>query len=135
PASTSWVTGPWPERSCSTCLACPREGAHACEGEARDVLRQPGHPLTTEGHAREKTREDRMTVRIERALALDTEDARPHVVLGSRWAEKVAHDGVHALITGADVLLHDDVERGRGLGHLARHQLAEPSGMALIEKA
>ena len=121
--------------ACTTCLACPRDGANACEREARDVLRQPGHLLTTEGQAREKTREDRVTVPIEKALTLDAEDARPHVVIASLWAEELAHDGIHASVGGADLLLHDDVEGGRGLGHLARHQLAEPSGMALIEEA
>src|SRR5712692_10711899 len=121
--------------SCGTCLACPRDGANAREGEARDVLRQLGHLLTTEGEAREKTREDRVTVPIEKALALNAEDARPQVVIGSSRAKEFAHDGIHASVGGADLLLHDDVQGGRGLGHLARHQLAEPSGMALIEEA
>ena len=93
------------------------------------------HLLTTEGQPREKTREDRMTVPIEKALALDAEDARPHVVIASPCAEELAHDGVHASVGGADLLLHDDVEGGRGLGHLTRHQLAEPSGMAQIGRA
>jgi len=71
---------------------------------------------------------------VEKALALDAEDARPHVVLGSPRAEELAHDGVHTSVGRVDLLLHDDVEGGRGLGHLTRHQLAEPSGMALIEE-
>src|SRR5207245_9510147 len=98
----------------ATCLACPRDGANACEGEARDVLRQPGHLLTTEGQAREKTREDRVTVAVGKALTLGAEDARPHAVIASPWAEEPAPDCHHTAGGGAPLPPAHCAQRGAG---------------------
>src|SRR5437870_5619972 len=115
-----------------TALACPPPSRpDARERETHDVARQLGHLLPAEGSLGKEAREERVTVPVEEALPLDTENARPHVVVRNPRADELAYDGLHASAGAAALLLDDDVEAGRGLGHLARHPLAQPGRMAL----
>src|SRR5262249_41566642 len=100
-----------------------------------DVARQLVHLLPTERAVGEQARDDRVAVSVEETLSLDAEDARSYVVIRDSRAEELAHYGLHEPVADTDLFLHDDVEPWRGLGHLARHQLAEPRRLTLVEEA
>src|SRR5262249_15014651 len=89
-----------------TGLACSRDRADPREREARDVARQLVHLLRAKGAVGEQARDDRVTVPVEEALSLDAENARPHLAVRNPRADEVAHDGLHASIGAADLLLH-----------------------------